>query len=157
MVTTAVAQEPDFNSLLTTVENNVLANIPYTTTLHVGANSTNDVLNLVGRAIGFASYIPVVGSGISAGVNTGIGLYETLTDYGTTINDPNGISLMQQEQDFSQVAKLADARANQYAESITTIGTTFNRIVSDWNACKPPPRPSSTVRCNLTIRRWANI
>ncbi|MGC1783756.1 MAG: hypothetical protein WA708_14635 [Acidobacteriaceae bacterium] len=132
MVTTAMAQEPGFNSILTAVQNNVLANIPYTTTLHIGANSTNDTLNLVGRAIGFASAIPDVGSGISAGVNTGIGLYETLTDDGTTVNDPNGVSLLQQEQDFAQVAKLADARANLYAQSITTIGATFNRIVSDW-------------------------
>jgi hypothetical protein len=141
MVTTALAQEPDFNSLLTAVADNVLANIPYTTTLHIGANVTNDTLNLVGRAIGFASAIPGVGTGISAGVNTGIGLYETLTDDGTTVNDPNGVSLLQQEQNFAQVAKLADARANQYAQSITTIGATFNRIVSDWGRMQTAAAP----------------
>ncbi|MES2222816.1 MAG: hypothetical protein V4587_17830 [Acidobacteriota bacterium] len=141
MVTSAIAEEPDFNSLLTAAGNNVLANIPYTTTLKIGANTTNDVLNVVGAASGFFSFIPVVGGGISAGVRTGIGLYELLSDDGTTVNDPNGVSLKQQEQDFSQISKLADARANQYAESIASIGTAFNRIVSDWGRMQTAAMP----------------
>jgi hypothetical protein len=132
MVTAALTEEPDFNSLLTATGDNVLANIPYTDNIQIGANTANDVLDLVGDASGIAAFVPVVGGGISGLVRTGIGLYEMISDDGTTANDPNGISLMQQERDFTEIAALANQRANQYADSLTTIGVTFNRIVSDW-------------------------
>ncbi len=167
MVTAAIAAEPNFNSLLTAVENNVLANIPYTDTIQIGANTTNDVLNLAGDASGLLAFIPVVGGGISGGIRTGIGLYEIVSDDGTTANDPNGVSLMQQERNFAEVAQLANQRANQYADSLTTIGVTFSRIVSDWGRMQTAAAPviNNTLQFdtqalgqylsgyNLTVRR----
>jgi hypothetical protein len=141
MVISATAKAPDFNSLLTAVGDNVLANIPYSTTLHTGPNLTNDILNVVGDASGFAGMIPEVGAGISASVRTGIGLYELGTDDGTTMNDANGRSLIQQEKDFTEIAQLANQRANQYADSITAIGVTFSRIVSDWGRMQAAAAP----------------
>ncbi len=141
MVTTAVAEAPNFNSLLTAVGDNVLANIPYTDNIQIGANTTSDVLNLVGDASGIAAFVPVVGGGISGLVRTGIGLYELISDDGTTASDPNGISLMQQERDFAEIGALANQRANQYANSVASIGTAFNRIVSDWGRMQTAAMP----------------
>ncbi len=151
MLTAALAEEPNFNSLLTAVADNVLASIPYTTTIQIGANTTDDTLNLIGDVAGFAGLIPDIGSGITAGVQTGLGLYELLSDDGTTAYDPNGLSLMQQAQDFAQIAQLANERANQYSESIASIGAAFNRIVSDWGRMQAAAAPviNNTLQFNV--------
>lgn len=135
------AEGPDFNSVLTAVSDNVLADIPVTTTLQIGPNTTNDILNVISDASGYAGMIPEVGSGISATTQTGIGLYEAITDDGTTIIDPNGIALKQQEQDFTEISSLANRRADQYAGSFTSIGVTFGRISSDWRRMQTAAAP----------------
>lgn len=157
MLTVKTTEEPNYAQLLTSVENNMLANIPYYTSLHTGADTTSDELNLVGAVGGFAGVIPVVGTPISSGIYTGIALYQLISDDGTTINDPNGVSLMQQEQVFTQAGKLANARANVYAESIATIGATFNRIVTDWGRMQTAAAPVIAGQVNFDLQTLGNV
>jgi len=141
MVTEATDSMPEFRTILDTVSDNVLANIPVTTQVHIGANTTRDALSLAGDVGGYAGLIPDVGSGISATISTGIGLYNLLSDDGTTVNDPNGVSLLQQEQDFAAISELDKLRQNQYTQSISSIGVAFSRIVSDWGRMQVAAEP----------------
>jgi hypothetical protein len=131
------AEQANISVILQQTTDEVLGNIDYTNTsssygISDWRSDVEESLNLIGDISGFASLVPF-GSIASDGIKVAIGV----TDFGLSAsakhtNDPNGRPLIEQAHDQVVASGLAQKAADQYAQTLTSVGVDFNRIASDW-------------------------
>ncbi len=131
-------QQANIALLLQQAQDDVLANLTQVQlTDMVPAHSLSGTLeDLFSVAAGLAGFIPG-GGAITAGVKTALALGTVaVKDSASTTNSPTGQALRTQENVEIAAGNLAGQAADEFAQTLVSLGDQFDRIVIDWGRLK---------------------
>ena len=133
------SEQANVSVILQQANDELLGNVHYVTSALVSGGGwkqdTEDAFKIAGPLVSLTANAVEPGSGAIVGplVNSGFGVADLLMDQAAKrITDPNGRSLIEQAHEQIAASALAQQKADQYADTLVTIGADFTRIVSDW-------------------------
>jgi len=141
------AEQANVSVILQETTDEVLGNVQYidTTTSYGISNWRQDVedgLNIIGALSNFAGYVPDYGTLIAGSTQASIGTTDFILDASAKqTNDPNGRPLIEQAHDLTVASGLAQKKADQYAQTLISVGADFSRIASDWGRLQMVAQP----------------
>jgi hypothetical protein len=130
-------EQANLSLLLQQDTNNVLENLQIQLTQPVPRQSWTTTLGLVfGVESTLVGYIPGA-SAVTGGVKTALTLGTLAMNRAAAhTNSAGGQALKAQENAEDQAAKLAGDAADEFAQTLISLGNEFDRIVSDWGRLK---------------------
>ncbi len=136
---TLQSQQANVSLLLQQAGDEVLGSVNYVTSGTVTPKGNWKTYVKDGIAIGGPileagiSAVPLVGGAANVFLKSGFAI-ATLELNGSTkrVYDPNGRSLQEQAHDLVTIGSLAKSQADEYAQTLTSLGADMQRILSDW-------------------------
>jgi hypothetical protein len=133
------AEQANVSVILQQTNDELLGNVHYVTSAVVSGGGwktdTEDAFKIAGPLVSTVANAVLPGSGTVVGplLNSSFGIADLVMDQAAKrVNDPNGRSLIEQAQEQIAASALAQQQADQYAQTLVSIGSDFSRIVSDW-------------------------
>ncbi len=140
------AEQANISVILQQTTDEVLGNINYnnTSSSYGISDWRTDVersFGILGAISGFASFIPGA-SEVSSVIAPVAGITDFILDASAKhTNDANGRSLIEQAHDQVAASGLAQKAADQYAQTLTSVGADFGRIARDWGRLQAVAAP----------------
>lgn len=131
-------EQANISVILQQTTDEVLGNVRYSdASISYGISDwrkdVEDGMGIVGDIGGLAGLEPEGGAAVTAGIQTVVGITDFALDASAKhTNNVNGASLIEQAHELTVASGLAQKTADQYAQTLTTVGVDFGRIAKDW-------------------------